>query len=289
MSLKERSEDLKEFVGFFKKIGQAEAMYAMQKATYVTRIVLLKEIMESKEYKSMPGITKEDVFDMFNISKTTGYEELKAIDNLGLDLIALMGEQGIPVRDVYLFRKMHQEIQDVEFEVIDSSKGEYKVNGKSLIMAQDKAVIGDAIMRIMEILRLARLANQGLESKLEKKETTIKKQAEEIERKKRTIEEGEKQLYGWEYTEFDRAMSEFMKAAKILSVTEWTEKDLKLVKRHYGEIYDSIIQPMNQLFQDKTRELEEIESGRHCRREGDVNEEDQGETVDEEDRAGGIA
>jgi len=275
---------------FHRITGQMEAFNTIEKFSRAARAKLFLILRESGAYKYIEGCnTLIDVFEKFGVAKSTGYMELEAIDNLGEELMEIMDDMGISTSDMYLISKGIEKIEGEEFEVLDADKGEYRINDVILYAEDDKAAVAAAVKKLINRFKREKLVAKGLEKKTEEQANEIEKFREALRNGERQWQKRENEIKGFVYTKFDRAMSEFLKAAKVLSVTEWTEKDLKLVKRHYSEIYDSIIQPMNQLFQDKTAELEEIEAGRYCRREGDGCEEDQGETIDEEDRAGGIA
>lgn len=269
-------KDLKIIKHVYKKAGQLQAFAFMGHTVQVQIAQILKELHDNDYYKEIGYGTWEEVCEELDISRSRSYKLMGNLKIAGSAVVELMYRAGFSTYDQYLMLKSRGEIEDAEFEIL--SEYEIKIKGETFSVIDNPQEAVECMCRLKHERDRAKRAMKDTERELEETK-------KDLEQKKRKIEFGEKQRGKFELTEFDKALSEFTTIAKILYDTEWTEKDLRLVKRHYHSFFNDVVQPFNGLFADKTRDLEAIESGKHCRREDDPCEEDQEENINEEDQA----
>lgn len=90
--------------------GRAQAFGAIKILTEYLQMKTLAEIIDSKEYLDIPGVTSiEDYFQMTGIGKSTGYKMLKAGRTLSEDELQVCGVVGLTRQDLFTYAALPED------------------------------------------------------------------------------------------------------------------------------------------------------------------------------------
>jgi len=230
-------------------VGRVQMANANEKLNKLMRIKLLKQIQDEGLHKCMPGTKNlHEFFKKIGISKTTGYEEFKALEMLGDQTVELLIELGVTSKDSYLLAKS-METKDAEFEVLDRESGEFRVGGQVVTMDGDRGLISDAMLRAIQRVKLEQGARRETERKLEEKTGEAKTLTEKVRKGEdhyaRLEADAQRRRRGL-LEESDGAFGELvmnlMALIKTMSETELTEAEQGRAERYLNLIEGNALQ-----------------------------------------------
>ena len=249
---------LQELISVCTKIGQYQAFEFIKNLSAIQIAKLLGELHENETYKKIPGFnTWEDVCDMFGISRAMSYRLKDVYKKAGPELLEVMIKADFSVYDQYQLLRGVEIIEDAEFRIIDPDRGEIEIRGERMRVSEAPDLVAVELQRAHDMRKLERARRLEVERKLEETQEDLERKNEKIrigEQRKIASENGVLEL-----TELDKAISQLVKSWELLNNTRWSEADLRLTKRHWAHVSDSVIEPLKRLFSNKTHDIEILE------------------------------
>lgn len=239
----DQSPEIQEALTLYRMIGRAEAFNLIEKISRTARIKMLKTIRDNQLYKSIPDCpTMRSIFEKLGVAKTTGYQELEALEKLGEGMMGLLEELGATSGEMLLLgRGFAAEIEGISFEVIDPDQGEYKIDGRLISIDQDRDLISTIMQKAIASLRLEKQARKGLEAELAEKKEELKKKQAKIEAGEKQLTKAQKVGSLLEETPVGNALFQIASYVRQIEAMELSEADEKRKEIYINRVNNDII------------------------------------------------
>jgi len=179
--IRKNQKSIEDIAKIYLAVGQYQAFEFFGKMSQLQMARLLEDLHTDQKYREIPDCnTWEDVCDKFGLSRQQSYRLMDVLKTAGPELMELMIKARLSIRDQYQLLCGESNIEDTEFEVIDSEKGEIKIQGKKYSFKDNPQEIAQAFQKAQINLRLQRQAKKGLEANLEEEKAESKRLREKI-------------------------------------------------------------------------------------------------------------
>lgn len=228
--------------------GKMQMAHLFNKLSQVQIAQIIADLHEGQKYKEAGYGTFEELCDAFGISRQTGYRLKENLEAAGPELMGLMMQAGISIRDQRALLASG-EIEDAEFEIIDPVTGAVKIGGKVLLVKDSPDLVAAELLRLQQNQQIARRALRDTEKELEEKSEEIKMLREKVfngENKYTRLQADAKRrqqgVLEESKGEFGNLVMNLLALVNTMEKTELTEEEQKLAERYLDLIECNALQ-----------------------------------------------